>query len=78
MKDIFEDPQYKARNDILEIPCEEFGSVKMPGIFPVLSETPGEVKWAGPKIGAHNREIYGGLLGKNEEELRALAEAGAI
>ena len=66
------------KRQILEIPCEEFGSVKMPGIFPVLSETPGEVKWAGPKIGAHNRAIYGGLLGKNEEELRALAEAGAI
>lgn len=78
MKDIFEDPQYSARNDILEVPCEEFGSIKMPGVFPVLTETPGQVKWAGPKLGAYNQEIYGGLLGKSEEELAALSACGAI
>ena len=33
MKDIFEDPQYAARHDIVEVPCEEFGSIKMPGVF---------------------------------------------
>lgn len=78
MKDIFEDPQYKSRNDILEVPCDEFGTIKMPGVFPVLSETPGEVKWAGPKLGSYNQEIYGGLLGKSEAELARLAEIGAI
>lgn len=78
MKDIFEDPQYQFRNDILEVPCEEFGSVKMPGVFPVLTETPGQVKWAGPRLGSYNEEIYGGLLGKGKEELDALRECGAI
>lgn len=78
MKDIFEDPQYQFRNDILDVPCEEFGSIKMPGIFPVLSETPGQVKWAEPKLGSHNQEIYSGLLGKSPEELAALKEIGAI
>lgn len=78
MKDIFEDPQYAARNDIVEVPCEEFGSVKMPAVFPVLSETPGKIKWAGPKLGSYNNEIYGNLLGKTEEELAALQENGII
>ena len=78
MKDIFEDPQYQFRNDILDIPCEEFGSIKMPGIFPVLTETPGKVKWSGPKLGAYNQEIYGGLLGKSKEELDSLSACGAI
>ena len=78
MKDIFEDPQYNYRNDIIEVPCEEFGSIKMPGVFPVLSETPGKVKWAGPRLGAYNQEIYGDLLGKSEAELAGLAESGAI
>lgn len=78
MKDIFEDPQYNHRNDILTVPCEEFGSIKMPGVFPVLSETPGQVKWAGPKLGSYNQEIYGGLLGKSEAELAGLMESGAI
>ena len=74
MKDIFEDPQYAARNDIVEVPCEEFGSVKMPGVFPVLSETPGKIKWAGKKIGEMNEEIYGTLLNLSKEELEILKE----
>lgn len=78
MKDIFEDPQYNYRNDILEVPCEEFGSIKMPGVFPVLSGTPGKVKWAGPSLGSYNQEIYGDLLGKSEAELAGLAKSGAI
>ena len=78
MKDIFEDPQYNYRNDIIEVPCEEFGSIKMPGVFPVLSETPGKVKWAGPRLGSYNQEIYGDLLGKSEAELAGLAKSGAI
>lgn len=78
MKDIFEDPQYAARNDIVDVPCEEFGSVKMPGVFPVMSGTPGQIKWAGPKIGAYNEEIYKGLLGLNDEQMQELAEKKVI
>lgn len=78
MKDIFEDPQYAARNDIVDVPCEEFGSIKMPAVFPVLTETPGQIKWAGPKLGSYNQEIYGGLLGKSGEELARLKEQGII
>ncbi len=78
MKDCFEDPQYAARNDIVDVPCEEFGSIKMPAVFPILTETPGAIKWAGPKLGSYNEEIYGGLLGKSQEELAALKEKGVI
>ena len=78
MKDIFEDPQYAARNDILEVPCEEFGTIKMPGIFPVLTETPGEVKWAGPKLGSFNEEIYKNILGMTDEDLAGLKERKII
>ena len=39
------------------------GTIKMPGITPVFSETPGEIKWVGPQLGEHNDEIYEGLLG---------------
>jgi len=78
MKDIFEDPQYAARNNILEIPCEEFGTVKMPGVSPVLTQTPGKVKWAGPKMGAYNEEIYQGLLGLSSQELEILREKKVI
>lgn len=78
MKDIFEDPQYAARQDIVEVPCEEFGHVKMPAVFPVLTETPGRIKWAGPKIGAMNTEIYKGLLNLTEERIEELREKKVI
>ena len=78
MKDIFEDPQYAARHDIVEMPCEEFGSVKMPAVCPILTETPGEIKWTGPKLGSYNEEIYGELLGKSETELERLRAEGTI
>ena len=78
MKDIFEYPQYAARHDIVEVPCEEFGSIKMPAVAPVLTETPGKIKWAGPKIGAQNEEIYGGLLGLSQEDMAQLKEKGVI
>lgn len=72
MKDIFEDPQYKARNNILEVPCKEFGTIKMPGVCPILTETPGEVKWAGPALGAYNEEVYKDILGLTEEDMAGL------
>ena len=78
MKDIFEDPQYAARNDILEVPCEDFGTIKMPGICPVLTETPGEVKWAGPKLGEHTDEVYKEILGMTDEEIAGLKERKII
>lgn len=50
----------------------------MPGVFPVLSETPGQIKWAGPKIGAQNEDIYHGLLGMSDEEIAELKEKKVI
>lgn len=78
IEDIFEDPHYRERKDILEMPHPEFGTVKMPGITPRFSETPGEVKWIGPEIGAHNKEIYQGLLGLDDKELEDLKDLGVI
>lgn len=78
IKDIFEDPQYQARHNIVDVPCEEFGSVKMPSVFPVLSETPGKIKWPGQKIGAQNEDVYHGLLGLSDEEMAKLKEQKVI
>lgn len=78
MEDIFEDPHYAARENIIEVDHPDFGKIKMPGIVPKLSETPGEIKWIGPKMGAHNQEIYQKLLGINDAELDALKDKGII
>ena len=78
IEDIFNDPHYKARNNILEMPHPTLGSIKMPGITPVFSETPGEVRWVGPELGAHNKEVYADLLGFDEDRLNNLKSEGVI
>ena len=59
--DVFDDPQFKAREAIVAVPDGELGSVRMQGVVPRFSETPGAVRRAGPAIGEHNDEVYGGL-----------------
>ncbi len=45
---------------IVEGDVEGVGKVKMPGLVPKLSETPGRTEWYGGRLGAHNEEVYGG------------------
>jgi formyl-CoA transferase len=77
--EIFEDPQFKARDMLVEHVDPEFGPYIGPGIVPKFSETPGEVRWSGPwEEGSHNDEIYGGLLGLSASELDALRADGVV
>ena len=78
VEDVVEDEQYEAREMLLEAEVEGVGPVKMPGLVPKLSKTPGEVEWYGGALGSHNEEVYGGLLGLPPEEIGRLAEEGAI
>jgi crotonobetainyl-CoA:carnitine CoA-transferase CaiB-like acyl-CoA transferase len=59
--DVFADPQMKARAAIVSVPDSELGQVRMQGVVPRFSETPGAVQRAGPTLGEHNEEVYGGL-----------------
>ena len=78
VEDIVADEQYGAREMLLEAEVEGVGTVRMPGLAPKLSETPGAVGWYGGALGAHNEEIYGGLLALSADEIGRLAEEGAI
>jgi len=75
--DIAADPHYQARGNLVTVPDPE-GDVVMPGIVPKLAETPGRIAFAGPPLGHHNEEIYGGLLKKSAEEIAALRAAKVI
>ena len=76
--DILEDEHYKAREMFVEEEVDDIGPVKMPGIAPKLSATPGGVEWSGGPPGTHNKEVYEGLLGLKPEELKRLSEEGVI
>lgn len=76
--DIANDPQYQAREMILDIPHPGFGSIAMPGVVPKLSDTPGAVKWPGPPLGADTATVLRELAGVGDEELAALRDEGVI
>ena len=77
--DIFEDPQFQAREMLVEHHDPEFGAYVGPGIVPKLTRTPGSVRWSAPwELGSHNDEVYGELLGLDEDERASLREAGVI
>jgi succinyl-CoA--D-citramalate CoA-transferase len=78
IEDIFADPQYEARENIVSVPDPDFGSVKMQGVVPRFSNSRCEVRWVGGEIGAHNDEVLGGLLGLSAEELTELAAQGVV
>jgi len=77
--DIFEDPQFQARDMLLRHEDPEFGEYIGPGIVPKLSRTPGSVRWSATwEEGSHNYEIYGGLLGLSDDDISALQEEGVL
>ena len=55
--DIARDPQYLAREMIRQFTLEDGTPLKLPGIVPKLSDTPGDVNWVGPELGAHTEEV---------------------
>ena len=77
-EDMLSDEQYAARGSIVEVEDPDIGPFPMQNVVPRLSETPGEVRWTGPKLGQHNEEVYEKVLGMDEEDLDALRERGII
>jgi crotonobetainyl-CoA:carnitine CoA-transferase CaiB-like acyl-CoA transferase len=76
--DILDDPHFKARGTFVDVPDPDLGVVTMSAPTPRLSETPGAIRWAGPALGAHNREVYSGELGLSDAELHRLKATGII
>ena len=76
--DIAADPHYAARADIVSVDDPSLGPVKQPAVYPRLSATPGRVRRGAPRLGEHNDEIYGGLLGLSADEIAALRRDGVI
>ncbi|WP_025599190.1 CaiB/BaiF CoA transferase family protein [Burkholderia sp. WSM2230] len=75
--DIVADPHYQARDMLLQAQLPGGASVKMPGIVPKLSDTPGEVRWQGPALGEHTGSVLG-ELGFAREEIERLRREGAV
>ncbi len=78
-EDIFKDPQLTSRGFWEDVTHPELGeTVTYPGAFAKFGLGTCRIRRRAPLIGEHNREIYEKELGFSSEELRVLAEAGAI
>jgi formyl-CoA transferase len=76
--DMLADPQFQARESIVAVAHPQFANLKMQNVVPKLSDTAGAIRWPGPELGAHTREVLGGLLGLGDDELDGLARRGII
>ncbi len=76
--DIVQDPHFQSRDMLLTLHDRLLGAIRMPGIVPKLSDTPGEARFVGPGLGEHNQEVYGNLLELSAGEIASLAGRGVI
>jgi formyl-CoA transferase len=76
--DMLDDPQYAAREAVIETEHPVFGRIKMQNVFPKLSQTPGAVRWPGPALGEHTEAVLTGVLGMGQDRIAALRRAGVI
>jgi benzylsuccinate CoA-transferase BbsE subunit len=77
--DIAADLQLAAREYFVEVEHDTLGRrMTMPGAFAKLSRTPIGAPRRSPKIGEHNHEIYGGLLGLSDARIDELKASDAI
>lgn len=64
IEEIFADPQYKARGNLVEIADPRAGPLTLPNVCPRLSDTPGKLRWAGRALGADNAAVRKDWLGE--------------
>ena len=75
--DMVADPQFLAREAILDAALPDGTATKVPGIMPRLSATPGRMNWLGGDVGAHSLAILA-ELGYSPAEIAELVNRGVV
>ena len=76
--DMLHHPQLLAREMIIEVADDELGTVRMPGIVPKLTRTPGRVLYAGQPVRSANRDVFARLSAAQRSEIDELEREGVI
>ena len=73
LREVAENDQYRARSFFVDCEHPAAGTVRMPGAPCRLSSTPWRIRRGAPRLGEHNRKIFGDRLGIDQAELERLA-----
>ena len=77
--DMLNDPHFIDREAIVNVPSERWTDLKMQNVFPKMSKTQGQIRWSGvEELGAHNDEIYEGMLNLTKDQLIDLKKKSII
>lgn len=78
IEDIMGNEHYQSREAIVQVADPELGVVKMQGVVPKFSRSPGSVRHPGLSIGQHNEEIFLDELQMSKEDFKALRDSGVV
>ncbi|UCH49917.1 MAG: CoA transferase [Betaproteobacteria bacterium] len=75
--DIVKDVHFRARGMIEEARLSDGRTIKMPGVVPKLSATPGGTRWLGPDLGEHTDSVLQSL-GYDAQQIEDLRKRGVV
>lgn len=75
--DIFQDEQFSALGTIKTVDDDELGPIRFQNVLFRLSDTPGEIRTAGPGLGQHTEEVLQ-KVGLSQDEINQLRNKGIV
>ena len=76
--EITADPHFAARGDLVVVDDPVLGGVRQQAPYPRLVGEERSVPEGAPRLGAHNHEVWCGIVGLSDGELEKLQEKGVI
>jgi len=76
--DLVDDPQVAALEALTTVPDPDCGDLLMQNVMFRMSETPGEIRFAGRDLGADTEDVLGRLAGLDPDSVRDLRTEGAL
>ncbi|HEV8487135.1 MAG TPA: CoA transferase, partial [Blastocatellia bacterium] len=78
MADIWTDPTYRERDNIISVADPDYGAVSMHGVVPKLVTRPGVVQSVGEPLGAHTSQVLRELADLDDDAIADLMKQGVI
>ena len=75
---IYDDPQFKAREAIVSVPDEDYGEVKLQNVVPKFTNNPGKVRHSARALGADTEAVFSEYLGLDAEAVAKLKDQGIV